>query len=102
MSEFNSFIIFIFWVSLCFLAGLMSEKIKNFKLISICMILISLSLYFLLSNECFEGVNNTKNCLPRVFVYCKSVFYEKEPYQPTVTTCKNILNNKIIYQASWG
>jgi hypothetical protein len=103
--DLNSFFIFLFLISILFLAYLSDIKANNFRLKFICILGIIISLLFLLSNECFNGNENEvenileqEKCVSRIFVQCKTVIFYKEPYQPVVTTCKNILNNKTIYK----
>ncbi len=105
LSDFNYIFIFIFFASLLFLAHLIDIKVKNFTLRAICILSISLSLLFLLSNECFKGIenavedfNDVETCLPRIFVECKTFTVYKDPLHPIITTCKNILSNKKIYE----
>ncbi|WP_334808766.1 hypothetical protein [Nostoc sp.] len=105
LSDFNHIFILIFFASLLLLAHLNDIKVKNFTLKAICIFLISLSLLFLLSNECFKGIenavedfNDVETCLPRIFVECKSFIVSKDPVQPRITICKNIITNKKIYE----
>ncbi len=105
LSDFNSFFIFIFFLSILWLNHLNDTKVKNLTLRAICILLISLSLLFLLSNECFKGIenavedfNDVETCLPRIFVECKTFTVSKDPVQPIVTICKNIITQKKIYE----
>ncbi len=105
LSNFNSYFILIFFLSILCLAHLNDTKVKNFTLKAICIFLISLSLLFLLSNECFKGIENEvenineeEKCVPRIFVQCKTFTVYKDPFQPIVTICKNTMSNKKIYE----
>ncbi|WP_334899648.1 hypothetical protein [Nostoc sp.] len=105
LADFNHIFILIFFASLLLLAHLNDIKVKNFTLKAICIFLISLSLLFLLSNECFKGIeneveniNDEEKCVPRIFVECKTFTVYKDPFQPIVTICKNKISNKKIYE----
>ncbi|OUL20297.1 hypothetical protein BV372_32920 [Nostoc sp. T09] len=105
LSDFNYFFILMIFGCVLFLAHLSDVKSKNLMLRAICILLISLSLLFLLSNECFKGIeneieniNDKEKCIPRILVECKTFILYKEPFQPVVTVCKNKLSNKRIYK----